>query len=163
MASDLPFDGPRQLVVHCPAAGASSIEATSKVLVIDENLRYAETLARIVSNDAYAIRLASTYARHRERLEANARWAEIVICELSAPSQEKVALLHRLRKSRPELSFVIVTATPDHPAVATFMRHSFPVVQKPFTSRELRSVLARVVSKRSGFSMPAQSSRRRAS
>jgi len=125
------------------------------VLVVDEYPRYAETLARLVTSEAYAIRLGSTCPSLREALIQEATWAQAVVCDMSNPSVEKVAMAAQLRRRRPDLIWVICTSTPNHPAVRTMVRLGHVMVEKPYTSREVRLALGRSVCRKSGFDMPA--------
>lgn len=153
--STSPQQPPRLLLVRCPGKGSAAVEARARVLVLDEHLRYAETLARLSSTEAYTVRLGTTAPSKRDELVRDAAWANAAVCDMSDPSNEKVAALAQLRRLRPDLSWIVCTSTPDHPAVKTMAKHGHTVVLAPFTSRELRGALGRAISKTSGFEMKA--------
>ena len=79
-----------------------------RILVVEDNLAYAEEIIGYLRDKGHAVRGATTAADMWNRLaEAN---ADILLLDLGLPDEDGSYLIHQVRSRHPEMGMVIVTA-----------------------------------------------------
>ena len=134
---------------------ASERKRERRILIVDDDRLLAETLRAMVADIAQfelGVRVAIevvTSGREAARLLDGGARLDAVICDLSMPGIDGLALYEGLVARRSPLAqrFVLVTGGAFTPAtVNSLASHSVPRLQKPFDSVELGALLRPLLS-----------------
>jgi CheY-like chemotaxis protein len=115
-------------------------EASSEVLVVDDEVEVAFALQSLLQERGYKVRTAIGAV---EALEAvrKAR-PDLVLTDVTMPgTMDGVALAREIRQSEPDLPIVLITGNPMVVAEAS----EFPLLQKPIVSRDLHAAIQRAL------------------
>lgn len=86
------------------------------VLVVDDDVRTAQLLARLLRQDGYDVEVAEDGARAIGRL-SHTPWPDILVTDLQMPHADGLAVAHYARSHRPAMPVFIVTSYPDQMSV----------------------------------------------
>ena len=116
----------------------------SRVLVIDDDAAVAFALERFLSEAGHEVKLAPTAERGLELARREA--PDLVLLDLRLPAMQGAAALVELKRIRPSLAVVVVTA---HGSAETAMdalaAGAFDHLTKPFDLVELRATVERAL------------------
>ncbi len=123
------------------------MDKKTRILIIDDEDIVLKSCLRILKNEAYEIKTASSGDEGMRRVAENE--PDIVITDLKMPGMSGMEVLADLRKNRPDVTVVIFTgyATVEN-AREALKAGAFDYIPKPFTSEELRSVVDNAVKSR---------------
>jgi ActR/RegA family two-component response regulator/glycine cleavage system H lipoate-binding protein len=115
-----------------------------KILVVDDELPVARSVAAALAGDRYGIDTALSAEEALRKEEANPH--DVIITDLMMPGLSGMALLKKLKEKRPSVRVIMITGYPSvKSAVEAIKIGAFDYVPKPFTPDDLRSVVARAV------------------
>jgi DNA-binding NtrC family response regulator len=117
---------------------------TIRILLIEDDAREANSLARLLETERYEVRIAG-------RGDEGARLAEsepfdLVITDLRMPGQDGLQVIRQLHASRPRLPIVLMTAFGATDDIIEATKHgAFEYLRKPFKMDEFLAITARAV------------------
>ncbi len=147
-------------VMRLPVAPAAAHQAAAKVLeketgpvaarralIVDDEAEVAGLLAEMLAAQGLTCEIASNGAKARELLQA--RDYDVILCDLRMPVMDGRALLAWLSEHRPTLRDRLAFITGDTLGLgpsrdAAFAELGRPILEKPFVTAEVRSVVARL-------------------
>ncbi|MFT3696934.1 MAG: sigma-54 dependent transcriptional regulator [Kofleriaceae bacterium] len=119
---------------------------TARVLVVDDKLAMAETLADGLTDHGFT---AHAFASPKKALE-NLANVDVVVTDLRMPELDGLALLDQIRATRPEIQVIVMTAFGAiDSAVEAIRKGAFHYLTKPFKLDELVVFVTRAVAERS--------------
>jgi two-component system response regulator HydG len=126
---------------------APAVDRAPTVVVVDDKLALAETLADGLSDHGFA---ATALASGREALaRVTAGGVDVLVTDLRMPDLDGLALLEAARAVQPELPVIVMTAYGAiDSAVESIRRGAFHYLTKPFKLDELLVFIGRAVSDR---------------
>src|SRR5688572_4754331 len=121
------------------------------ILIVDDDVRVAEALARGLSDQATDVRVAASAERALSMLaEAS---PQVVLSDVRMPGVGGIDLLRLLQERAPDVDVVLMTAHDDLPTVATAMREgATDFLVKPLDLHALRRLVERVFEDRAARS-----------
>jgi len=123
--------------------------APTSILIIDDEAKMGEVLARMLARDGYEV----DWTDNPEK--AMAKFAErgydIVLCDLRMPQMSGIDVLERGKRANPQMDFVMMTAyaTPQT-AVESMKKGAIDYLIKPFAIEELKALVKRIEQSRAG-------------
>ena len=114
-----------------------------KILIVDDEINVCKSIRQAIISDEYSIdtALSGEEAVNKE----NENHYDLVITDLMMPGISGMELLNSLKARRPEITVIIVTGYPTiKTAVESVKLGAFDYLAKPFTPKELRSLVSRV-------------------
>jgi DNA-binding NtrC family response regulator len=113
---------------------------STRVLVVDDDLKMRTLVARVLSREGYAVRGAETGQDALDLLDA---WSpDLMLCDIRMPGMDGMELLGRVRQMRPELPVVVMTGFGSvETAVEAMRAGAFDYFSKPFDLDELLIVV----------------------
>jgi DNA-binding NtrC family response regulator len=117
------------------------------ILVVDDDLRMRELVAKVLAREGYAVRALS---RAREVLQALAEGpADLVITDLRMPEMDGLTLLQEIKRLSPDTSVLLMTAFGSiDSAVQAIKAGAYDYLTKPFKMDELRLAVRRALEER---------------
>lgn len=114
------------------------------VLIVDDSIDTVQTLSDILGVAGYAVRTAPSAERALQILEGVS--VDLVITDLRMGGMGGVALIRRLRESRPGLPVIALSGFADTTTVIQVFREgAADFITKPFTASEVLEAVARVL------------------
>ena len=113
-----------------------------KILIVDDEINVCKSIRQAIISDEYSIdtALSGEEAVNKE----NDTQYDLVITDLMMPGISGMELLNSLKARRPEITVIIVTGYPTiKTAVESVKLGAFDYLAKPFTPKELRSLVSR--------------------
>ena len=113
-----------------------------KILIVDDEINVCKSIRQAIICDEYSIdtALSGEEAINKE----NENNYDLVITDLMMPGISGMELLNSLKARRPEITIIIVTGYPTiRTAVESVKIGAFDYLAKPFTPKELRSLVTR--------------------
>jgi DNA-binding NtrC family response regulator len=124
------------------------------ILVVDDDAEVLESLADALAGAGLSVQVADSGESALGCL--NDVPADVVLTDVRMPGMGGLELLRRLRKSRPEMDVIVMTAFDDLPTVSNAMREgAADFLVKPLDLRQLRAVIDRVFEDRAATDRPA--------
>jgi DNA-binding NtrC family response regulator len=117
---------------------------TPHILLIEDDLREADSLRELLETEGYRIRLAA-------RGDEGARLAEtepfdLVITDLRMPGEDGLQVIRRLHAARPRLPIILMTAFGTNDDIIEATRHgAFEYLSKPFAMDEFLAITAKAL------------------
>src|SRR5436305_392201 len=109
--------------------GAKRAQMKARVLVVDDDLDNREALENIFSGDEQTCETAASGIAALEMIDRQT--FDVVICDMRMPGMNGLELLDRVKRIRPALPFIIVTALGGiHDAVDAIKRGAFQYLAK---------------------------------
>ncbi|MGE5236233.1 MAG: sigma-54-dependent transcriptional regulator [Acidobacteriota bacterium] len=115
---------------------------SGRLLVIDDEPSLRELLSIVLEGEGYGVRVASTYREASQLLSQET--FDLVICDIVLPDGNGLDLLRSHHATRPDTSFVMITAhsTPAH-MLTSLREGAVEYLSKPFDVDELKLVVAK--------------------
>ncbi|HEX2195054.1 MAG TPA: sigma-54 dependent transcriptional regulator [Candidatus Limnocylindria bacterium] len=116
---------------------------TKSILVVDDDAQIRSLLADLLKSNGYAVREAKTGA---EALAGVAKQRpDLVMMDIKLPDQDGLEVLRALKRERPELEVIVMTAFGGSSSAIKAMEHgAYDYVTKPFDIDDLLATLRRV-------------------
>ena len=115
-----------------------------RVLVVDDQRRVAEVIAAALGHAGYECEMCGDGRGALAAIEA--RGADVVVTDWKMAGLDGMELLRELRRRRPELPVILITAYGNvSSAVAAMREGAFDYLTKPFDNDELRGTVARAL------------------
>ncbi len=115
----------------------------SEVLIVDDEVKYAAILARVLSGEGHSVEVAHTAGEALEK--ARARVFDVVVSDVRMPGMDGVELARCLREATPESDLVLMTAYATvETAVAALRLGVRDYLLKPFRNQELVAAVNRL-------------------
>jgi two-component system response regulator HydG len=116
--------------------------AARRVLLIEDNAGAREGLERLLTEDGFEVRSASS---GELGLECTGEFRpDVVVCDFDLPGIDGLEVLRRMRGSNPDVFFIVLTAGADHPEVACALRaEAQGFLGKPVDLPRFRAMLRR--------------------
>jgi two-component system response regulator PilR (NtrC family) len=122
--------------------------APSRILVVDDEPGLREMLGVLFRRAGYAVELAESTTRARERLAGSAPF-DVVVTDLLMPDGSGMEVLDTARAKDDSTQVVMITAhATTEQAVEAMRRGAYDYVQKPFRNDELRATVEKALEKR---------------
>lgn len=116
-----------------------------KILVVDDEINVCKSIRQAVESEDYDVDMALS---GEEALKKDQETPyDLIITDLMMPGISGMDLLTSLKTARPDVSVIMVTGYPTiKTAVQSIKIGAFDYLPKPFTPKDLRSVVARAFS-----------------
>jgi DNA-binding response OmpR family regulator len=110
------------------------------ILVVEDEVSIREVIAESVTQLHYEVRLTATAAE--ALTAAKSERPDAILLDIALPDASGTATLDQLRKLRPDVPIVMLTANADEElARETLKRGAFDYIVKPFNVQHLARVL----------------------
>ncbi|MCX6558140.1 MAG: response regulator [Candidatus Aminicenantes bacterium] len=111
-------------------------QTKTNILVVDDEPSICHLVSRLLEKQGYACATCESATEAIKKIESGAY--ELVISDIMMPGMTGIDLLARIKKSRPDIAFIMLTAIDDHEtAVRALDLGAFGYVIKPFEANEL--------------------------
>lgn len=119
---------------------------TKRVLIVDDEIRLADSLGNLLSGIGYQVQTASDGQRALETLETNP--AHVVITDLRMPDIDGLELIRLINEKYPRILIIVITghATTES-AIEAVHYHVFDFIRKPFEFDLVRMALDKAFQK----------------
>lgn len=115
-----------------------------KILIVDDEPEALENCRRILAGPQYECLLEPDPQRALDAIERE--HPKVLLTDLRMPGLDGIALLKAAKRIDPAITVVLVTAYASIQTAVASMRHgAFDYLAKPFTGKELRSVIRRAL------------------
>lgn len=130
--------------VKCQAAARHQL---TRILVVDDDADFAESLSEMLDLQGYETRVATT---PREALRQSTAFApDLALLDIRLGSDSGLDVLAELRKSHPDIDALMLTAHASLDTAIKAVRHgAYDYLHKPIDSGELFVALERCLEKR---------------
>jgi putative two-component system response regulator len=107
-----------------------------RILMVDDEPSICHMVSRLLEKQGYACNTCEGATEAIAKIETGAY--ELVICDIMMPGMTGIELLARIKKTHPDMAFIMLTGIDDHEtAVRTLDLGAFGYVIKPFETNEL--------------------------
>ncbi len=121
---------------------APGAEDQQRVLVVDDDEDLAESIADLLEFNGFTVALAHNSAQALEKLDEFA--AQVALVDLRLGLENGLDVLEQLKKKRPELIAIVVTANTDRESLTGALeRQAYDYLTKPVDSNWLAHVVSR--------------------
>jgi two-component system response regulator AtoC len=121
------------------------------VLVVDDDAQIRSLLSDLLKDGGYAVRLAKTGAEALAEVEKQR--PDLVMMDIKLPDRDGLDVLKALKRERPELEIIVMTAFGGSSTAIKAMEHgAYDYVTKPFEIDDLLATLKRVIEHAEMFS-----------
>jgi CheY-like chemotaxis protein/glycine cleavage system H lipoate-binding protein len=129
-----------------------------KILVVDDELPVCKSIASALTSEEYLI---DTALSGEEALELqDKKHYDAIIIDLMMPGISGMELLKKVRSNRPDTMMIMITGYPSiRTAVESIKIGAFDYLPKPFTPNEIRSIVARALTRKRVTEKKAEESR----
>ncbi len=119
-----------------------------RVLVVDDEIYIRKGIINAVSWKQLGLELAGEAEDGYEALDMIKKLSpDIIIMDMKMPGMDGVGLIHSLKKSHPEISFIVISAYSDFEFTReAIVNKAFDYILKPVKKDELNAVLERCIS-----------------
>jgi two-component system response regulator HydG len=118
----------------------------ARILVVDDQEMIRDSLAATLVRDGHEVVAAGDGATAADRLGAPAARFDLVITDLTMPRMTGMELLAEIKKTRPELPVVLMTAFASvSTAVEAMKLGAYDYIQKPFDGAEIKLLVDRTL------------------
>lgn len=113
---------------------------STKVMVVDDDLKMRTLVQRVLSREGYAVRGAQT---GQDALDLMPQWEpDLLLCDIRMPGMDGMELLRRVHRASPELPVIVMTGFGSvETAVEAMRAGAFDYFSKPFDLDELIIVM----------------------
>ncbi len=116
---------------------------SKSILVVDDDAQIRSLLADLLTSNGYTVRQAKTGAEAIASVEKQR--PALVMMDVKLPDQDGLDVLRTLKKERPELEVIVMTAFGGSSSAIKAMEHgAYDYVTKPFEIDDLLATLHRV-------------------
>ncbi|MBW3564299.1 MAG: sigma-54 dependent transcriptional regulator [Acidobacteria bacterium] len=114
------------------------------LLIVDDEASLRDFLSIVFEEEGWGVQTAGSVAEALEQVEI--REPDVVLCDLMMPDGSGIELLRRVKETRPDVPFVMITAyTSAKSAVAALKAGAYDYIAKPFDVDELKIVIQKAV------------------
>jgi FixJ family two-component response regulator/glycine cleavage system H lipoate-binding protein len=118
-----------------------------KILVVDDELPVAKSVASTLSEKNYSVEIALSGEEALKKQEDMR--PDVIIADLMMPGISGMDLLKTVKKKNPHIMFIMITGYPSiQSAVQAIKLGAFDFIPKPFTPDELRSLVSRALERK---------------
>jgi DNA-binding NtrC family response regulator len=118
----------------------------ARILVVDDTEMMRDSLAAILVRDGHEVIAAGDAATGLSRLSAGGTRVDLVITDLKMPKMTGIEFLAEVKKLRPDLPVVLMTAFATvQTAVEAMKLGAYDYIQKPFDGEEIRLLVDRTL------------------
>jgi len=115
-----------------------------RILVVDDEAQLRGLFERILRNEGYEVRCASSGDEALKLLETE--WFDLVVTDLKMPGMDGMELLAKGKLVSPTLPFIVLTAFgKGRSAVAAVKEGAYDYLVKPFDIEELKLVIKKAL------------------
>src|SRR5207245_4250888 len=115
-----------------------------RILVVDDEAQLRGLFERILRNEGYEVRCASSGDEALKLLETE--WFDLVVTDLKMPGMDGMELLAKGKLASPTLPFIVLTAFgKGRSAVAAVRGGAYDYLVKPFGIEELKLVIKKAI------------------
>ena len=126
----------------CEATGSKMTSGRRRILVVDDDRDFADTLARLLDLEGYEAAPVYNLAAAEAKLESFP--AEIALVDIRMDEGSGLDLVSMLRQQRPEIICIMMTAYSSvQTAIEALQEGAYDYLRKPFYSEHLLSTLDR--------------------
>lgn len=123
---------------------SESKASRGRVLIVDDERSVLDSHARRLGQAGFEVTEAAGGAEALQRMDS--RQFDLILCDLSMPQVDALALLKRLRARSPEVPIVLVLDTRDNrTAIEAARLGTFQYLVKPIAPKELEEMAANAV------------------
>ena len=123
---------------------SKNAEIGSTVLIVDDNLEFIEVATVMLLSRGFKVFSAPTGAKAFEIIEANPDIISFVLFDLDIPGEDTIERYKTIKRMRPEMKIIICTGLiPENNELLNHLDVD-GVLTKPFTIRELNSILSKI-------------------
>jgi CheY-like chemotaxis protein/glycine cleavage system H lipoate-binding protein len=117
-----------------------------KILVVDDEINVCKSIRQAILKEEFRI---DTALSGEEAIQKDKdQNYDLIITDLMMPGISGIDLLRSLKTARPEINIIMITGYPTiKTAVQSVKMGAFDYIPKPFTPKELRSIVARAFKK----------------
>ena len=116
----------------------------ARLLIIEDELSLSTILKKLFQKKGYEVEAASDGELALRKLEQQD--FDVVILDINLPSVSGLDLMQTIRKSKPKLSFIVMTAQDTMKnAVEAMKRGAFDYLTKPFDLEELETLVSKAL------------------
>jgi DNA-binding NtrC family response regulator len=120
-----------------------------RLLVVDDEKNIRLTLSQTLASDTTTVETAVNGEEALQRLEGSSY--DLMLLDLKMPGMDGLEALRRARQLRPQLPVIVLTAHGTVESAVEAMRiGAANFIQKPFSPREIRSVVEQALASRPG-------------
>jgi len=126
---------------------------SSKILVVDDDLRLRQLLDRYLSDQSFAVKVVPDSAGMNRAMERER--FDLIVLDLMLPGEDGLAICRRLRAEKNEVAIIMLTAKGDEvERIVGLEMGADDYLPKPFNPRELVARIHAVLRRRSAMSAP---------
>jgi two-component system response regulator HydG len=124
--------------------GDKRAQMNARVLIVDDDREMREALGSVFSRDGQTCEAVASATAALESIDR--RPFDVVICDVRMEGMNGLELLDRVKRIRPSLPFIIITAAGGvHDAVEAIKRGAFQYLTKPCDADALRSTVVAAI------------------
>lgn len=142
----LPLYATAQVATRPAKIAPATIAGSGTVLLVDDSPELRATLQRHLFRAGYYVLLGCDRSDALEVLHRHPGHVDLVISDVMLIGGSGIALLDTLQKERPELRALALTSQAPDSALGWLREHNVPVLQKPFSARELENRVRELLS-----------------
>ncbi|MGE0310633.1 MAG: nitrogen regulation protein NR(I) [Lautropia sp.] len=133
-------------------------ERSGEVWIVDDDQSIRWVLERALSREGFVARTFENAASVLDALaQAEPRTPDVLVSDVRMPGDSGIELLYRLRKLRPALPVIIMTAHSDlDSAVSAFQGGAFEYLPKPFDLLQATQLIRRALAERAHEPLPEE-------
>jgi DNA-binding NtrC family response regulator len=118
----------------------------ARILVVDDQEMIRDSLAATLARDGHDVVAAGDGAAAVDRISSDHKRFDLVITDLTMPRMTGMELLAEVKKIRPELPVVLMTAFASVPTAVEAMKlGAYDYIQKPFDGAEIKLLVDRTL------------------
>ena len=118
----------------------------SRILIVDDEVSMLEFLRLLLEEEGYAVAVANSVTRARERLQAGSY--DLILCDVMMPDGNGLELLQEIKAKDDRSSVIMMTAyTSNKSAIEAMRLGAYHYVSKPFDVEELKVVVQKALEK----------------
>jgi DNA-binding NtrC family response regulator len=123
------------------------MEAKGKILIVDDELPVCKSISSALVSEGYQVDMAQSGEEALQKDEQNG--FDVLLVDLMMPGMNGMELLEAIKKKRRNLMVIMITGYPTmKTAVQAVKLGAFDYLPKPFTPKELRTLVTRALSHR---------------
>lgn len=126
----------------------------AKILVVDDEIPICKSLTNILKKEGYSVDIALSGEEALKKEKGN-NYA-VMIVDLMMPGINGLELLEKVKKRSPDITVIMITGYPSiKTAVQSIKAGAFDFIPKPFTPKELFSLVSRALERRHMYEVMA--------
>ena len=119
--------------------------ATETILLVEDEAATRDAVQRSLLRAGYKVLLAANGVEALTIADSNPKGIDLVLTDSMMPEMGGLELVSRLRKTRPEISVLMMSGYTEQVTVPSFGLTALPFIEKPFASADLLTEIQRVL------------------